>query len=274
MPNWCENKLTVSGPKEKVKEFDQKFKGKGAKWNVESYMLRGLNEEEKAKAIKNHEKRYDNKPLGCCFDALYPVPQEIIDRGYSNSGSYNFFRDPYDENRIDGYFWCISHWGTKWDISYNDVVGEEVESENPENLSMVYAFETAWAPPRPWVMKVSKDFPDLTFSLKFAEPGINFAGHYEYEKGEAVLADDYDSSIESYRAFAMELLGYDPLEEEEEEEEEEKEEEKEEGTKRDLTITISGDEVAVLKAQREIREEVFQLTGKYPDEEKKEDSDG
>lgn len=50
---------------------------------------------------------------------------------------------------------------------------------------------------------------------------------------------------------------------------EEKEEEKEEGTKRDLTITISGDEVAVLKAQREIREEVFQLTGKYPDEEKK-----
>jgi hypothetical protein len=43
------------------------------------------------------------------------------------------------------YDWCISEWGTKWDIGRDSAYGDEAEIENGECLKIF--FDSAWSPP-------------------------------------------------------------------------------------------------------------------------------
>ena len=62
------------------------------------------------------------------------------------------------------YDWRCANYGTKWDA----------DSENYGD-DHVY-FETAWSPPLPWLEKVAKDYPELTFRLDYSEEGMQFGG--------------------------------------------------------------------------------------------------
>ena len=207
MPNWCGNELRVRGPEEKVKEFDQKFKGRRAKWGPQLFELGNKTEEEKAEVKARWEQEYNEQKPDYCLNALFPVPQEIIDIGYSVDTKKLGIEELLDwPNRFkDGYLWCIQNWGVKWDITI----------DYPEDPSgdMIYKFETAWGPPRPWVQKVSKDFPDLFFSIVFVEEGVYFAGLYEYENGVETCHDNYSlgSDAVGYREFVKATFGYDPI---------------------------------------------------------------
>lgn len=146
MPNWCDNKLVISGPKDGLVRFDKAFRGRYVPWT---------------KDIPTDE-RY-------CLNALYPVPDEVLAVGYvSRKWSIAALFKP--KKSHDGYTWCDSHWGTKWDI-------DQVQQQWLSDTSIQYAFETAWAPIVPWVEKVASDWPDLTFDLYYFEPGAWFAGH-------------------------------------------------------------------------------------------------
>lgn len=62
------------------------------------------------------------------------------------------------------YDWRCENYGTKWD-SDSDNYGDDY----------VY-FETAWSPPLPWLQKVAKDYPELTFRIDYSEEGMQFGG--------------------------------------------------------------------------------------------------
>ncbi len=73
------------------------------------------------------------------------------------------------------YDWRVSNWGTKWDVT------AELTDETDESL--VYDFPTAWSPPISWLKKVSRDYPKLSFRLKYDEPNMEVVGVIIVEKG-------------------------------------------------------------------------------------------
>lgn len=81
MPNWCSNQLTITGPIEELRRFDQNCKGFD---------------------------RFDqdkNKKLKFSFHALLPTPQDIIQAHLDDSSNQKWYN------------WSLQHWGTKWDVS-------------------------------------------------------------------------------------------------------------------------------------------------------------
>src|SRR5262249_1736193 len=54
------------------------------------------------------------------------------------------------------YEWCNQHWGTKWDVV-------EAELTRGEATQLIYTFETAWSPPVPWLVRVSKQYPSVRY---------------------------------------------------------------------------------------------------------------
>jgi len=207
MPNWCNNKLVVSGPR--VMEFDEKFKGKGARWGLDRWQKDGKTQEELKVLEEEARIEYENRELGYSLDALVPVPAEVIAVGYSvpivsDSLAVYDFMDTFDpEKWRDGYSWCISHWGVKWDLHDVDM---SILSDN----EVEYLFDTAWSPPEPWLYKVANEWKDLRFELMFEEDGVGFAGQLVIEDGEVLFEETVDG--DEYQDFVIEHFGYDPYE--------------------------------------------------------------
>ena len=68
------------------------------------------------------------------------------------------------------YDWRVNHWGTKWDAY--DVV---VTDDDPESLEI--EFNTAWSPPEPICAAIREDYPDVSVSWFYDEPGCEIAGY-------------------------------------------------------------------------------------------------
>lgn len=182
VPNWCRNEMIVSGSKEILEDFAAKFKGYPVDWNntlKEKFITKGPQE---------------------CFNALYPVPDIVIQQGYSRCSG---------EHVVDGFKWCNRNWGTKWDI-YDSVETEKFDDK------IIYNFSTAWRPPTAWVKYVSKLFPTLQFLLKYLEEGCMFVGCEEIENGSIIDEDTVVYSGDNYDLYkntAYDLFAIDVAEE-------------------------------------------------------------
>lgn len=225
MPNWCNNILHVSGPD--CMRFDEAFHGRPPLWGEEL---------DNPETIDQVIKDWLEYPPKYSFHALYPVPIEVQAVGFSLiSGEYppahvvyrrltrlaELFQKDYSDDIIvplllnirdipDGYHWCVNNWGCKWDLSLEDVMLSDCEA--------TYWFDTAWSPPEEWLIKVAEDWPGLSFSLHFHEPGLAFAGTIDILDGTVVEQYLWDANrnSEEYIQFVREYFGYDPLEFEEE----------------------------------------------------------
>ena len=83
--------------------------------------------------------------------------------------TYNF---PDGKNDDRWYHWNIQNWGTKWDIT-----AEQIEMDSYDSEQLEIEFATAWSPPEPICFKLREMFPDLSFSWFFDEPGMEVAGY-------------------------------------------------------------------------------------------------
>jgi hypothetical protein len=143
MPNWCENTLTVEGAEKDVQRFKQLAKPKATQADVDLLLA-----------------------------SLYPIPEGV----YQGDLKPEEFQK-YGKN--NWYVWCITHWGTKWDVDAT------LTNELPDFL--VYEFESAWSPPVAWLKKVAQDFPRLRFTLIYDEPGMGFAGTAIADQGKLII---------------------------------------------------------------------------------------
>jgi len=158
MPNWCHNKLRVTGDAGAVERFRE--------------------------AVKT-----DEQPLS--FERILPTPADLLEEGGIMPGWY---------------IWRINHWGTKWDASFDEpfvALGAETadpdasprgEAESTIDDSVLYQFDTAWSPPESIMIVLGRKYPDLTFTLEFGEPGMEFAGRItvvgdEMQRVELALSD-------------------------------------------------------------------------------------
>lgn len=101
----------------------------------------------------------------------------------------------------------VENWGSKWDASFGDgpfmSLGTEdadvtatVESQGLTKTPtvLIYKFDTAWSPPAAFVENASALFGELEFTLRFGEPGGDFAGQARWVAGVCVEQVDLDVS--------------------------------------------------------------------------------
>lgn len=112
------------------------------------------------------------------FNRFKEVPKELIETAETHYPK----SDPRHEERLkeramlkekygfEGWYdWCVQNWGTKWnacEVEFND--------EREWVRSPYYIFQTAWDAPVPIVLEMSRQFPNLEFSLESDEESGEF----------------------------------------------------------------------------------------------------
>ena len=189
MPNWCMNKLTVSGPAQELKRFVEASIGFPACYSPQEW---------KKKADPIPDTPY------FCFNALIPTPPEVLATGYSarqNQPENAFWRAMAGESvpGMDGDHWNLANWGVKWDI-YVDKIDRETLgwTEGCDRIEVV--FDTALSMPERWFATASELFPQLSFKLHSEEPGCYFAGDMLGENG--VVSTEYYNDEKLREIFA------------------------------------------------------------------------
>jgi len=152
MPNWCSNKLTVSGPKAMLDKFIAE-----------------------AKLVKP---KTGEEPTELSLDKLFPTPSEA-----DIKKTVLKFKDPLlaatmGKSTPDWYTWRVANWGTKWDVT--------AWVAKKEDKKIQYEFDSAWSPPIDAFTHISENYPDLKFELKYREEGMGFKGRAVMQDGELV----------------------------------------------------------------------------------------
>jgi hypothetical protein len=78
------------------------------------------------------------------------------------------------------------HWGTKWNACHCAPL------ENATDQRAKLEFSTAWSPPTPVILELSRQFPLLTFTLKYWEGLMGFRGVFRVKAGNVLCDADYD----------------------------------------------------------------------------------
>ena len=166
MPNWCSNRVTISGDEEVIKEFRKVMEGPD----------------------------HHGEDSIFSFNQLIPMPPELINttspptvkETQSECDAYNAIQDNKNigvtavtqatvdalkekYGACDWYSWTSNFWGTKW---------QPTEIELDANTDyLVYSFDTAWGPPEGIWAAIQEQFPKLHISWFYDEPGMEFSGY-------------------------------------------------------------------------------------------------
>ena len=148
MPNWCHNRVSVYS--ENIKQVDKLFD-----------------------IFNNPEP----------FNELIPSPVwsktpnedgelPVLDEHKDADGKVVFTTNKFPKsgkNDDRWYDWQLQNWGTKWEPANIDV--EQCEEE------LEITFDTAWSPPEDICRAIREQFPDVTVSWFYDEPGMEVAGY-------------------------------------------------------------------------------------------------
>lgn len=182
MPNWVENDLRISGPRDELKRFKEVAKG--------SY----LGEEEELCADKfipypTEFKKQDELSRKQA-DKREELKKKLVKEGLSEDKAreeafkkFPHIKDGYNEG---GYSWCIDNWGTKWGFCDVELIEENIGDKEDKYNELFYSFNTAWSPPNPLIKKMGVMFPKLNFDLRYFEQGCGFNGMLRIEKGKVI----------------------------------------------------------------------------------------
>lgn len=142
MPNWCQNRVSVHGEADQVKDFVALVSG-GVEGNFS-------------------------------FQSIDPCPQELI----VTPASWGNEKDkPRHEEMLEKYGYAnwydrnVAEWGTKWDVGETDYYDAD------DDGYVQYEFMTAWGPPDGIYDTLVEKFPDLSISWFYDEPGCELAGY-------------------------------------------------------------------------------------------------
>ena len=159
MPNWCECDLSINSDEKKdfkeLKRFKAFAKTKDNVLDTEKFVPYPAKFKKQDKIAEAHHKK--------------TPPDYSVKDGYNNGG----------------YEWCLKNWGTKWGICR-----PELEEEDFDYGELLYKFESAWNPPIPVIIAMSKMFPTLTFEMRYFEMGCEFNGLLVCEAGKITKQEE------------------------------------------------------------------------------------
>ena len=139
MPNWCDNFLTIQS---EDKDYLQMLHNK----------------------LQADESEF--------LQVLRPVPTgETTWINWNGEGEVT--------KTLDGEWdwdWCVTHWGTKWDINDDGLVFEDTE----DGYATISGwFESAWAPPIEAYNTYMENNEEIQILATYEEGGMDFAGIYD-----------------------------------------------------------------------------------------------
>ena len=152
-------------------------------------------------------------PNWCNNSVTINAPKPVIDEikrilSSEDEGLLNWMRPLPEDQKENWYDWCVSNWGTKWDIN-EAFIGDDTEED-----SIQFSFDSAWAPPvdafRHWAEQDGR----VTYRLTYMEPGMGFVGWDSYDGD--VFDEDYveqGQDEDRYWEMAAEEFGYERDEE-------------------------------------------------------------
>ena len=218
MPNYCSNRLTVSGDAKELKKFIKKGLGKGEDkiWSISNYvptpkkLLRTVSPTStafKTKYVNDYEVK--NAIEKQKKDSTVAVPKLIVCENRTQKKCDALIKKYGADN---WYEWNCANWGIKWDCSC-----EDGEYQTDGKTYFTAEFDSAWCPPIKWLEKVQEKYPKLFFKLVYSEGGCFFGGvaytqkieeydvpYIEDESGDLEYRDEegvkytYNSETENY----------------------------------------------------------------------------
>ena len=118
---------------------------------------------------------------GRLLDEFVPVPKElhiVAGRVGDDTDPKQIELEAQEKSNLEKhgyatwYDYCVSEWGTKWDVGGNDY-------NDPQDIpnGLIMTFDSAWSPP----VSAYEKMLDLGFSIRatYYEPGMCFAGIWE-----------------------------------------------------------------------------------------------
>lgn len=158
MPNWCWNEYTVNGPKKSLRNL--------------------------FKIINNYADDYSWLPPAF-FDEKEHVRTDCLDR---LAGDYD------EEANIRKHFEQIL--GRKLDECNDNLRCFDIScSDEIDDQGFCFCFNSAWTPSITIAEYITKRWPDLTFTVNYAEEGCEFCGRIGYDpqhKEEGLYYRSYD----------------------------------------------------------------------------------
>ena len=164
MPNHCHNRVTIYGSGNDTDETRAQF----AK-------LKGIFEDEKVFGQIIPEPDWLNTPLMSSDMPKYSWDKakgKVGELPMNVQGDYGISRRFQSTGIADDrwYDWRLQNWDTKWDAY--DVV---VTDDDPECTEV--EFNTAWSPPEAICSALREQYPDVSISWFYDEPGCEIAGY-------------------------------------------------------------------------------------------------
>jgi hypothetical protein len=182
MPNWCQNYLGVAGTLPRVRQFMEAAKSESQSISFQQLFPASMSKEiVKAGPFVRIEGESVHETALRWGMADHEHPAWYLDR--------------------------IEKWGVKWEAamypmpdsislrtSGNIQLDESIEDdiEDGEEVVAVFHFDTPWAEPARLFDKVSKDFPDLKFRLKWLTEGPETKGISEWVGGKKTRDESSD----------------------------------------------------------------------------------
>lgn len=182
MPNWVDNELTISGDKETIAELrDQLSKPYETiqnRYNRETRVF----ERENVTVSGDFLLWNIVRPLDIEAYLEQPAKPDLpADAGFGDIVAD--FNKSVAEG-MDWYNWNIRNWGTKWELSPDST------SVTIAETSLSYYFQTAWSPIEAALDNLALQYPTLSFTYRFIEEGIAFAGECHWAGGKQTYSAD------------------------------------------------------------------------------------
>ena len=167
MPNWITNRLEITDKPGQIKRLIKQVAGKTGE-------------------------RSERLPFD--FNSIVPMPPELmmIQSGFCTIGGQRFgqWYEMGDDGAPQGitpemeiaikkktggfkgwYDWSCHNWGTKWNARHLDDTPEY--QAGVKHSTVIYRFDTAWAPPIPVLLALSKMYPNAHLELNWEDEGDN-----------------------------------------------------------------------------------------------------
>jgi len=151
MPNHCKNRVTIYGSGHDTDDTRAQIAKIKAIFDDESIFTHFIPEPDWA----NTPNKDGELPTQPADDNPYHMP---------------FFKSTGNQD-ARWYDWRLQHWDTKWDAYDVEVTdGDDIDGFEVE-------FNTAWSPPEAVCEAMREQYPDLSISWFYDEPGCEIAGY-------------------------------------------------------------------------------------------------
>ena len=152
MPNWCDNRITITGPNKLIDKIEKIVKEDGDEAFADSSEPKGL------------------------LQLMNPMPKELRD---TTSPTPKGSKQPVIDGDDNWYDWAVHNWGTKWELCEFFGVDRQHLNDSLDESTISFSTQSAWAPPLNALDHFISENPEVGIHCTYYEPGCDFMGIWD-----------------------------------------------------------------------------------------------